>query len=109
MTVRAFEGHQPQIDPNAYVDPAALVVGEVSIGADSSIWPFSVARGDVNNIVIGARTNIQDNSVLHVSHKGPHNPRGSNLIIGDEVTVGHRVILHACHVGNRCLIGMGAT
>lgn len=106
--IRSFENKVPQIADSTYVDETALVSGEVSIGEDSSVWPMSVLRGDVNSITIGARTNVQDNSVLHVTHDGPYTPGGVALVVGDEVTVGHRVILHACTVGNRCLIGMGA-
>ncbi len=105
--VRSFNSHHPQIHSSAWVDPTALVIGDVVLGADSSIWPMSVVRGDVNSIRIGAATNIQDGSVLHVSHAGDYG-EGAALTIGDEVTVGHRVILHACSVGNRCLIGMGS-
>ncbi len=108
MTLRQFETTQPRMHANAWVDETALVIGNVEIGADSSLWPFVVARGDVNSIRIGARTNIQDHSVLHVTHDGPHNPGGYALTIGDEVTVGHRVILHGCTVHDSCLIGMGA-
>ena len=107
--IRDFEGKSPRIGAGVYIDDHALVVGDVTIGDESSLWPFTVARGDVNRIVIGARTNIQDNTVLHVTHDGPYTPGGVPLIIGDDVTVGHRVILHACTVGNLCLIGMGAT
>jgi carbonic anhydrase/acetyltransferase-like protein (isoleucine patch superfamily) len=106
--IRSFEGKQPQIAASAYVDEAALVLGDVTIGEDASIWPMTVVRGDVNRIAIGARTNVQDNSVLHVTHDGPYTPGGVPLLIGDDVTVGHNVILHACTIGNRCLIGMGA-
>ena len=91
-----------------YVDPAAVVIGRVKIGDDSSIWPTAVVRGDVNSIEIGARTSIQDGSVLHVTHDGPYAPGGRALIIGSDVTVGHRVTLHACTIGNKCLIGMGS-
>ncbi len=105
--VRSFDNHHPHIHPSAWVDPTALVIGDVFIDADSSIWPMSVVRGDVNSIRIGAATNIQDGSVLHVSHAGDYG-EGAALTIGDEVTVGHKVILHACSIGNRCLIGMGS-
>ena len=108
MSVRPFEGHQPLIHPGAYIDERALVVGEVDIGADSSVWPMSVVRGDVNSIAIGERTNIQDGSVLHVTHDGEYAEGGMPLQIGDDVTVGHKVILHACRVEDSCLIGMGA-
>lgn len=109
MAIRDFEDILPDIHPNAYVDESALVIGDVVLGDNSSVWPFTVIRGDVNRIRIGANTNIQDNSVLHVSHEGPYNPGGHALTVGDNVTVGHRVILHGCTVQNDCLIGMGAT
>jgi len=109
MTIRNFEGTQPEIHSSTYVDDTALILGDVQIGENSSIWPLTVIRGDVNSILIGDNTNIQDNSVLHVSHDGPYNPSGFNLKIGNNVTVGHRVILHGCQIGNSCLIGMGST
>ncbi len=109
MSVRRFEGHQPDIHASVYIDEQALVVGEVSIGEDSSVWPMSVVRGDVNSIEIGERTNIQDGSVLHVTHDSEYAEGGMPLVIGSDVTVGHKVILHACQVENGCLIGMGAT
>lgn len=108
MTIEAFENSTPSIDSTAYIHDQALVVGDVTIGQNSSIWPFTVVRGDVNSICIGNNTNVQDNSVLHVTHDGPYKPGGYALEIGDEVTIGHRVILHGCKVGNQCLIGMGA-
>jgi len=109
MAIRKFEGTQPDIHSSSYIDETALVLGDVQIGKNSSIWPLTVIRGDVNSIKIGDNTNIQDNSVLHVSHDGPFNPNGFNLTIGNNVTVGHRVILHGCHIANSCLIGMGST
>lgn len=109
MTIRDFEDKLPNIHHTTFVDDTALVLGEVIIGEDCSVWPLTVIRGDVNSIHIGNNTNIQDNSVLHVTHDGPYNPGGYNLKIGNNVTVGHRVILHGCHVGDSCLIGMGAT
>jgi len=109
MTIRNFEGTQPEIHSSTYVDDTALILGDVQIGENSSIWPLTVIRGDVNSILIGDNTNIQDNSVLHVSHDGPYNSSGFNLKIGNNVTVGHRVILHGCQIGNSCLIGMGST
>lgn len=105
--LRSYQNIMPQLAPGAYVDPAAIVVGDVVIGVDSSFWPGVAARGDVNRIVVGARTNIQDNSVLHVTHQGPYSPEGFPLIIGDDVTTGHGVILHGCHIHDRVLIGMG--
>jgi carbonic anhydrase/acetyltransferase-like protein (isoleucine patch superfamily) len=109
MAVRSFENFTPVIPESVYVDDMALVVGDVELGEDCSIWPMTVIRGDVHRIRIGAKTNIQDGSVLHVTHYGEYNEEGSPLIIGDEVTVGHAAVLHACTVGNRCLIGMHAT
>jgi len=109
MAIREFEGILPNIDPTAYVDDTALVIGDVEIGKDSSVWPFTIIRADVHSIRIGAQTNIQDNSVLHVTHDGPYNPGGNALQVGNKVTVGHRVILHGCTIHDSCLIGMGAT
>ena len=109
MTIRHFENKQPDIDTTTFVDDTALVLGDVQIGKNSSVWPLTVIRGDVNAIQIGNNTNIQDNSVLHVTHDGPYNPGGFALKIGNNVTVGHRVILHGCQIGDSCLIGMGAT
>jgi len=106
--IRRFEAFQPIVEAGAWVDETALVMGDVTLGPDSSVWPMSVVRGDVNFIRIGARTNIQDGSMLHVTHDSDYAPGGHPLVIGDEVTVGHRVTLHACRIGNRCLIGMGA-
>lgn len=108
MAIRDYKEISPNIDETAFVDETAVVIGDVTIGEDSSVWPLSVVRGDVNTIKIGARTNIQDNSVLHVSHTSEYFP-GFPMTIGDDVTVGHRVTLHACTIGNACLIGMSAT
>lgn len=109
MAIRDFEDSMPDLHPDAYVDESALVIGNVVIGKDSSVWPFTVIRGDVNAIHIGANTNIQDNSVLHVTHDGPDHPGGQALHLGDNITVGHRVILHGCTIHDNCLIGMGST
>ncbi len=106
--MRSFDGKNPVLGQRVYVDETAVVIGRVTLGDDASMWPMSVARGDVNTITIGARTNIQDGSVLHVTHDGPYTPGGTPLVIGDDVTVGHKVTLHACAVGNRCLIGIGS-
>ncbi len=100
--IRSFRGRKPQIAASAHVDPQAVVIGDVTIGADSSVWPCVVIRGDVNFIRIGARTNIQDGSVLHVM-RDTH-----PLILGDSVTIGHGVVLHGCTIESRCLIGMGS-
>lgn len=109
MTIRSFAGKYPEIAASAYVDESALVIGDVKIGENSSIWPMTVARGDVHSIRIGEFTNIQDACVLHVTHDGKFSPGGYPLTVGDFVTVGHRVTLHACTVGSYCLIGMSAT
>jgi carbonic anhydrase/acetyltransferase-like protein (isoleucine patch superfamily) len=101
-------GIHPQLGPGAWVHPRATVIGEVRLGADASVWPGAVIRGDVNSIAIGEATNIQDNSVLHVSHRTPASPAGGPLLIGARVTVGHAVILHACTIEDECLIGMGS-
>lgn len=109
MNIRPYRNRLPTIGSAVYIDEAAVVIGDVELGDDVSLWPFVVARGDVNRIVIGARTNIQDNAVLHVTHDGPYTPGGMPLIIGADVTVGHGAILHACTVEDACLIGMHAT
>lgn len=107
--IRPFQGHTPQLGNRVFIDPKALVIGNVSIGEDSSIWPFAVARGDMHFIRIGARTSIQDNAVLHITHAGPFNPEGFPLTIGSDVTVGHSACLHGCTIGDRVLVGIGAT
>ncbi len=100
--IRPYRGRHPQIAASAYIDPAAVIIGDVVIGEDSSVWPCSVVRGDVHYIRIGARTNIQDGAVLHVMRDE------YPLILGDDVTIGHSVTLHGCTIESRCLIGMGA-
>ena len=107
MPISAYRGIVPQLGARVYVDPSAVVIGKVTIGEDSSVWPTAVIRGDVHEIQVGARTSIQDGSVLHVTHDGPYAPGGRSLVIGSDVTVGHRVVLHACTIGNACLVGMG--
>lgn len=99
--IRTYRGRKPHIPASAYIDPQAVVIGDISIGEHSSLWPGVVVRGDVNYVRIGARTNIQDGSILHVM-KDTH-----PLIIGDSVTVGHGCVLHGCTIESRCLIGMG--
>ena len=110
MAIRKFEGKMPEIAESAYIDDSVVITGDVIIAEDASVWPCTVIRGDVNYIRIGARTNIQDGSVLHVTHANPEytTSTGYPLIIGDDVTVGHKALLHACTIGDRCLIGMGA-
>ena len=109
MSIRKFGNISPDIAPGAWVDEAAVVIGDVSIAEDASLWPMVVARGDVNSIMIGARTNIQDGTILHVSHDSEFAPGGFPLTIGADITVGHQAILHGCTIEDRCLIGMAAT
>ena len=106
--IRPFLDHTPQVHESCLIDETSAIIGEVSLAEDVSVWPYAVLRGDVNSISIGARSNVQDGSVLHVSHKNAEKPEGSPLIIGEDVTVGHRAVLHGCTIGNRVLIGMGA-
>ena len=108
MNIRTYRTFTPALGARVFVDPSAVVIGRVKIGDDSSIWPTAVVRGDVHNIEIGERTSIQDGSVIHVTHDGPYAPGGRSTIIGSDVTVGHRVTLHACTIGNKCLVGMGS-
>lgn len=109
MAIRDYNNISPKVGAGVYVDEMAAVIGDVEIGEDSSIWPMVAVRGDVHSIRIGKRTNIQDGSVLHVTADNEYNPGGHALVVGDEVTVGHGAILHACTVEDRSLIGMGAT
>jgi carbonic anhydrase/acetyltransferase-like protein (isoleucine patch superfamily) len=107
--LRPFNNSQPRLGERVFIDPACIVIGDVVIGDDSSIWPGTIIRGDVNHIRIGARSNIQDGTVIHVSHSGPNGkPVGYPTLIGDDVTIGHGAIIHACSIGDACLIGMGA-
>ena len=108
MSIRPFQQHTPALGERAFVDRSAVVIGDVEIGADSSVWPLTVIRGDMHRIRIGARTSVQDGCVLHITHAGPFNPEGYPLLIGDDVTIAHKVMLHGCTVGNRVLIGMGS-
>lgn len=107
MTIRKFEEFTPEIAESVFIDEAAVVIGRVEIGADSSVWPMCSVRGDINSIKIGERSNIQDGSVLHVTHDSDYAPGGYALEIGNDVTVGHNVVLHACTIEDECLIGMG--
>ena len=108
MTIRKFEKFTPRVAESAFVDESALVTGNVVIGADSSIWPMCSVRGDIHSIQIGERSNIQDGSILHVTHDSEFAPGGNALSIGSDVTVGHNAVVHACTVENLCLIGMGS-
>ncbi len=104
----AYRDRFPRLAAGVYIHPAALVIGDVALEEDVSVWPGTVIRGDVNSIHIGRGTNVQDASVLHVSHKSTWDPGGAPLVIGNHVTIGHKVILHGCTIGDECLIGMGA-
>lgn len=106
--VRPFVRTKPNIGRRVYIDPSAVVIGDVSLGEDVSIWPTAVVRGDVNRIKVGARSNIQDGSVLHVTHDSPFNAGGVELSVGEDVTIGHAAMLHACKIGDRCLIGINS-
>ena len=108
MSIGAYKGIQPKLASGCYIDESSVLVGDIECGADVSIWPLVAARGDVNHIKIGARSNVQDGSVLHVSRVSKENPKGHPLIIGEDVTVGHKCMLHGCELGNRILVGMGA-
>lgn len=107
-SLRSYQGIHPKLADNVYVDEASVLVGDIFLDQDASIWPMVAARGDVNHIRIGKRSNVQDGSILHVTRKSVSRPEGHPLIIGDDVTIGHKAMLHGCQVGNRVLIGMGA-
>lgn len=108
INTRPYKGICPDLGTNVYIDSSAVIIGDIALGNDVSIWPLVAARGDVNSITIGARSNIQDGTVLHVSRRSKKNPDGFPLIIGEDVTVGHKCMLHGCILGNRILVGMGA-
>ena len=107
-SLRSFQGISPQLGERVLIDPSAVVLGDVKLGDDVSVWPQVAIRGDMHSISVGSRTSIQDNSVLHITHAGPYNPDGYPLNIGSDVTIGHGAILHGCTVGDRVLVGMGA-
>ena len=109
INIRPFKGVYPDIGENIYIDQAAVVIGDVKLGDDVSVWPFAVIRGDMHSISVGARTSVQDNAVLHITHASDFNPAGWPLNIGEDVTIGHGACLHGCTIGNRVLIGIGAT
>src|SRR5678815_3537007 len=109
MSLRPYLQHLPVLGERVYVDPAASVIGDVVLGEDASVWPGTVIRGDVNFVRIGARTNVQDGTIIHVTHDGPYGtPGGFATVIGDDVTIGHGAIVHACVIEDACLIGMGS-
>ncbi|GLX78532.1 gamma carbonic anhydrase family protein [Thalassotalea insulae] len=106
--LRSYKGTQPTIGKNTYIDKSAVLIGDITIGQDSSIWPLVAGRGDVNKMTIGSRTNIQDGTILHLTRTSNAHPNGFPLVIGDDVTIGHQCMLHGCTIGNRVLVGMGA-
>lgn len=106
--LRPYKGIYPTLQRGAYVDPAAVVIGDVELGEDVSVWPLVLIRGDVNHVRIGARTNIQDGTVIHESRPRPDNPAGYPTLVGEDVTIAHKVMLHGCRIGNEVLVGMGA-
>ncbi|AXU97408.1 gamma carbonic anhydrase family protein [Erwinia persicina] len=106
--IRTYKGVRPQLGERVMIDSTSVVIGNVVLADDVGVWPLVVIRGDVNHVSIGKRTNIQDGSVLHLTHKSTTNPQGHPLIIGEDVTVGHKAMLHGCTIGNRVLVGMGA-
>lgn len=108
-SLRRFQGKSPQLGQRVLIDPSAVVLGDVTLGDDVSVWPQVSIRGDMHWIRVGARSSVQDGSVLHITHAGPYNPDGYPLDIGCDVTIGHAAVLHGCTVGDRVLVGMGAT
>lgn len=108
MTIRTYQGKTPKLAAGVFVDPTAVVLGDVELGENVSVWPMVVIRGDMNAVRIGKSTSVQDGAVLHITHASDYNPGGFALIIGEEVTIGHKAILHGCTLGNRVLVGMGA-
>lgn len=108
MAVRSFRGVTPSLGERVFIDESAVVLGDVTLGDDTSVWPTAVIRGDMHRIRIGARTSVQDGCVLHITHASDFSPEGFPLNVGDEVTIGHRAVLHGCTIASRVLIGMGA-
>src|SRR5699024_117623 len=98
----SYNDKNPTVHETTFIAPGAYIIGDTTIGKDSSIWFNAVLRGDENSITIGEKTSIQDNSTVHLFEESP-------VVIGDEVTVGHNVIIHGCQIANRCVIGMGST
>ncbi|NNC55040.1 MAG: gamma carbonic anhydrase family protein [Pseudomonadales bacterium] len=103
--IRAFGEHSPTVAQDAYIDAAATVIGKVVVNAQASVWPGAIVRGDVNHIVIGARSNVQDGSIIHVSRPTSTQPAGHPTTLDEEVTIGHGVVLHGCHIQSQALVG----
>ena len=108
MATRPYRGIEPTLGPGAWIDETALVIGDVELGENASVWPVVLIRGDVNRIRIGARTNVQDSSIIHVSRPFPGNDAGWATLLGDDVVIGHKVALHGCRIADRVLVGIGA-
>lgn len=108
MNIRTFAGFTPKLGEGVFIDPTAVVLGDVELGDNVSVWPTAVIRGDMHSIRVGAKTSIQDGSILHITHASKFYPDGFPLTLGEEITVGHRAVLHGCTLGNRILVGMGA-
>lgn len=108
LSIRPYKNISPTLAEGVYIDESAVVIGNVTIGRDSSVWPHTTIRGDMHHITIGERCSIQDNSVLHITHDSDSDPGGWPLTLGDDVTVGHSAVLHGCTIGNRVLVGIGA-
>ncbi|MGB0360286.1 MAG: gamma carbonic anhydrase family protein [Endozoicomonas sp.] len=108
QAVRIYNHKVPTLGSRVYIDSSAVIIGDVTIGDDSSVWPTAVIRGDMHSITIGSRTSIQDGSILHITHASDYNPTGYPLHIGNDVTVGHKAVLHGCTIKDRCLIGIGS-
>ncbi|HEY8568122.1 gamma carbonic anhydrase family protein [Microbulbifer sp.] len=106
--MREHRGHAPKLGARVFIDPMSAVIGDVELGDDCSVWPMTVIRGDMHRVRIGARTSVQDGSVLHITHASAFNEGGWPLTIGEDVTIGHKACLHGCTVGNRVLIGIGS-
>lgn len=106
--IRPYLDYHPKIDSTCYIDDLSVIIGDVIVAENASVWPFAVIRGDVNSIKIGRNSNVQDHCMLHVSHKNDAKPNGSPLTIGEDVTIGHHVTLHGCTIGNRVLVGINS-
>lgn len=107
-SIRSFQDKSPTLGSGVYIDPKSVVIGDVTLGDDTSVWPMAVIRGDVNYVTIGKACSIQDGAILHVTHDGPYTAGGKPLILGHGITVGHQAVLHGCTIDDYCLIGMGA-
>lgn len=107
--IENYLDYQPKIGTKSWIHNSAVVIGRVELGEDVGVWPCAVMRGDVNDLKIGNRSNVQDGAVIHATHPGPFNESGYATTVGEDVTIGHNAILHGCTIKDRVLIGMGAT